>query len=285
MAIKYEDTKMKKIVLTLTILIFLASAYTVALADAVPGALLYLDASDNPSHPKAWKNLGEAGGELLAADQAPKLEEEDIRIPALGINQQNVVYYTARKSKETFGGPVARNPQLFVEDWTLEFLCKRNGGLFVEEHHFAGFQNSPREGKQGLRLWLLKGDGSLDVSIHAKGVKTQQALKVRLEQDVWTWVTIVATDKKSIVAYQDGKEVAKGGGVDFDNRLPLNDISIGANSYAERHRTFNGSFSIIRVYDKALTPDQVLSNAKGVFLAVDPKDKLSTTWAKLKSSF
>ena len=274
---------MKKVVLTLTSLFFLAGACSVSLADAVPGALLYLDASDNPSHPKAWKNLGEAGGELLAADQAPKLEEGNIRIQALGINQQNVMYYTARKSKETFGGPVTRNPKLFVEDWTLEFLCKRNGGLYVEEHHFAGFQNSPREGRQGLRLWLLGNGQNLDMSIHAKGSKTGQALKIVLEEDKWTWITIVGTDKKSIIAYQDGKEVARGPGVDFDNRLPLNDISIGANSFDERRRTFNGSFSIVRVYDKALSPTQVLNNAKGVFLAVDPKDKLSTTWAKLKS--
>ena len=274
---------MKKVAFTLAILFFLGSACTLALADAVPGALLYLDASDNPDHPKGWKNLGEAGGSLLPADQAPKLEKGDIRIPALGINQQNVMYYTARKSKETFGGPVARNPKLFVEDWTLEFLCKRNGGLFVEEHHFAGFQNSPREKNQGLRLWLLGNGQNLDMSIHAKGGKTGQALKIVLEEDKWTWITIVGTDKKSIIAYQDGKEVVKGPGVDFDNRLPLNDISIGANSYDERRRTFNGSFSIVRVYDKALTPDQVLSNAKGVFLAVEPGGKLSTTWAKLKS--
>ncbi|MDE0040459.1 MAG: hypothetical protein OXT74_00335 [Candidatus Poribacteria bacterium] len=276
---------MKKVTLTLTTLFCLASACTVALADAVPGALLYLDASDNPDHPKAWKNLGEAGGELLPADQAPKLEEGRIRIPALGINEDRVMYYTARKSKETFGGPVARNPKLFVEDWTLEFLCKRNGGLYVEEHHFAGFQNSPREGRQGLRLWLLGNGQNLDMSIHAKGGKSGQALRIVLEENKWTWITIVGTDKKSIIAYQDGKEVAKGPGVDFDNRLPLNDISIGANSFDERRRTFNGSFSIVRVYDKALTPDQVMSNAKGVFLAVDPKHKLSTTWAKLKNGF
>ena len=276
---------MKIVVLTLTTLFFLASACSVALADAVPGALLYLNASDNPHHPKGWKNLGEAGGTLLPADQAPKLEEGNIRIRALGINQQNVMYYTTRKSKETFGGPVTRNPKLFVEDWTLEFLCKRNGGLFVEEHHFTGFQNSPREGKQGLRLWLLGNGQNLDMSIHAKGGKTGQVLKIVLEEDVWTWITIVGTDKKSIIAYQDGKEVARGPGVDFDSRLPLNDISIGANSFDERRRTFNGSFSIVRVYDKALTPNQVLSNAKGVFLAVDPKDKLSTTWAKLKNGF
>ena len=71
--------------------------------------------------------------------------------------------------------------------------------------------------------------------------------------------------------------------MDFDNRLPLNDISIGANSFDERRRTFNGSFSIVRVYDKVLTPVEVMSNARGVFLAVEPGGKLSTTWAKLKS--
>ena len=31
---------------------------------------LYLDAADNPAHPKAWENLGTEGGELLVAGQA-----------------------------------------------------------------------------------------------------------------------------------------------------------------------------------------------------------------------
>ena len=40
---------------------------TIALADAVPGALLYLDARDNRAHPTAWTNHGTAGGELSGA--------------------------------------------------------------------------------------------------------------------------------------------------------------------------------------------------------------------------
>ena len=51
----------------------------------VPGALLHLDASNNPGHQKSWKNLGLAGGELLAANDAPMLEKGTIKIPALGI--------------------------------------------------------------------------------------------------------------------------------------------------------------------------------------------------------
>ena len=277
---------MKKVALTLTTLFLAANACTVALADAVPGAVMILDASDNPDHPKAWKNLGEAGGSLSAADKAPKLEEGPIKIARLGINERKAMYYTAKASRQTFGGPVNKNPKLFLADYTFEFLCKRNGNLFVEEHHFVGFQNSPREGAQGIRFWLLGGGDELGISIHAKGSKqAPEAIKIRLEQDVWTWVTLVGENKKSIAAYQDGREISKQGGFDWNVKLPINEISIGANSFGERRRTFNGSFSLVRVYDKALTPAQVTQNARGVFLAVEPEDKLSTTWGKLKNGF
>ena len=276
---------MKKVVLTLTTLFLVASACTVALADAVPGAVLLLDASDNSDYPRAWKNLGEAGGSLPAADTAPELEEGPIKIARLGINERKAMYYTAKKSRQTFGGPVHKNPKLFLADWTFEFLCKRNGSLFQEEHHFAGFQNSPAEGAQGIRFWL-QGGQELGISIHAKGAKqAPAAIKIDLEQDVWTWVTLVGTNKKSIVAYQDGRKITNQGGFEWNVKLPINEISIGANSHGERHRTFNGSFSLVRVYDKALTPAQVEQNARGVFLAVDPADKLSTTWGKLKKGF
>ena len=106
----------------------------------VPGAQLHLDASNNPGHQKSWKNIGLAGGELLAADDAPMLEKGTIKIPVLGITQAVTKYYIAKKALQTFGGPVDKNPELAVEDWTLEFLCKRNGGLLQEEHYFAGFQ-------------------------------------------------------------------------------------------------------------------------------------------------
>lgn len=275
---------MRKVVSIFSTIFFLAMACTIALADVVPGAVLYLDASDNPGHKDAWTNLGTAGGELLAADEAPELEEGKIEIPDLGIVQQNAKYYTAKKSLQTFGGPVPDNPELLLEDWTLEFLCKRNGDFFVEEHHFAGFQNSPREGVQGIRLWILDGE-HLDISIHAKGGKQGvQPLNIKLEEGVWTWLAIVGTNNKSIVAYQDGEEVSKQAGFEFKKALPINDISIGANSFSERRRTFNGSFAIVRVYDKALTEAEIGQNIGGTF-AVHPADKLSTTWARVKGGF
>ncbi len=275
---------MRPIVSICTTLFFVSMACSIALANVVADPVLYLDASDNPAHPTAWENLGTEGGELLEADKAPTLEEGTIKIPALGINQENVKYYTTKESLQTFGGPPAKNTPLFFEDWTLEFLCRRNGDFFVEEHHFAGFQNSPREGKQGIRLWIVGGQ-SLDTSIHAKGGKQAvQPLNIKLEEGVWTWLAIVGTSGKSIVAYQDGKEVSEQPGFEFDKTLPINDISIGANSYDERRRTFNGSFAIVRAYDKALTEAEINQNISGTF-AVDPADKLSTTWAKVKRGY
>lgn len=267
-----------------TALFFLSIVCTIAFADVVEDPVLYLNAADNPAHPKAWENLGTEGGELLAADNPPELEEGTIKIAALGINEQNVKYYTTKESLQTFGGPPAKNTPLFFQDWTLEFLCRRNGDFFVEEHHFAGFQNSPREGKQGIRLWIVGGQ-NLDMSIHAKGGKQGvQTLNLKLEEGVWTWIAVVGTSGKSIVAYQDGKKVSEQAGFEFDKKLPINDISIGANSFDERRRTFNGSFAIVRAYDKALSEAEINQNIGGTF-AVDPADKLSTTWAKVKRGY
>ena len=166
----------------------------------------------------------------------------------------------------------------------MEFLCRRNGDFFVEEHHFAGFQNSPREGQQGIRLWIVGGQ-NLDISIHAKGGKQGvQPLNLKLEEGVWTWIAVVGTSGKSIIAYQDGKKVSEQAGFEFDKKLPIDDISIGANSFDERRRTFNGSFAIVRAYDKALTEAEINQNISGAF-AVDPADKLSTIWAAVKHSY
>ena len=275
---------MKTVISICTTIFFLSMACSVAFAQVIPDPVLYLNAADNPAHPDAWENLGTEGGELPAADKAPELEEGTIEIPALGINQPNVKYYTTKDSHQTFGGPPAKNPELFFEDWTLEFLCRRNGDFFLEEHHFAGFQNSPREGKQGIRLWIVGGQ-NLDASIHAKGGKQGvQPLNLKLNEGEWTWIAVVGTSGKSIVAYQDGKEVSKQAGFEFDKKLPINDISIGANSFDERRRTFNGSIAFVRAYDKALSEAEINQNIDGTF-DVDPADKVSTTWARVKRGY
>ena len=241
--------------------------------DTIPGAVLRFDASNNPGAIRHWINLGTAGGRLEAADIPPRLEVGEIQIPSIGFSGKRN-YYTATTRRQTFGGPVATNPKLYLADWTLEFLCKRNGNQFDREHHFAGFQNSPREGLQGIRLGLLIDGQELGMSIHAEGLKQpERALNIFLEENVWTWVTIVSLNGESIIAYQDGAEVSRHPGVHFDAILPIDDISIGANSYDERHRNFNGSFAIVRVYDRALRPEEVLQNIGATVIPItNPAD-------------
>ena len=241
--------------------------------NAVPGAALLLDASHNPGTIRRWVNLGAAGKRLLAADIPPRLEVGEIQIPSIGFSGRRK-YFTAATSGQTFGGPVDTNPKLYLGDWTLEFLCKRNGNLFAQEHQFAGFQNSPREGLQGIRLWLPHDGQELSMSIHAEGFKQpERALNIFLEENVWTWVTIASLNGRSITTYQDGVEVSRHPGVHFDSSLPIDDISIGANSYDERDRNFNGSFSIVRVYDRALSQDEVLQNIGATVIPItNPAD-------------
>ena len=89
---------MKTFISICTTLLFLLMACHATFADVVEDPVLYLDASDNPAHPKAWENLGTEGGELLAADKPMELEEGEIKIPALGIVQPDVKYYTTKES-------------------------------------------------------------------------------------------------------------------------------------------------------------------------------------------
>ena len=151
---------MRKVVLTVVMMLFVGSVCTIEVAAVVRGAVLYLDAADNPAYPKAWKNLGEVGGELSSANNPPEEEKGPIKIPELGINLTNWPYYTFEKSGQAFGDQ-GDDVVLPLEDWTIEFLLRRNGDKLGEEHHLAGFQNIPAEQQQGIRLNFWGGAGFL----------------------------------------------------------------------------------------------------------------------------
>ena len=53
---------MRKVISILGAAFILTTLYTAVHADIVPGAVLYLDARDNPTHPDAWTNLAGDGG-------------------------------------------------------------------------------------------------------------------------------------------------------------------------------------------------------------------------------
>ena len=273
---------MRRVMLILGAAFFLGTLCTAALADIVPGAVLYLDARDNPTHPESWTNLAGAGGAIPPMVLQPALEEGPIKIPDIGINERKAKYYTARKSAEMYGTK-AFNPPLGLEDWTIELLVRRNGNLFREEHQLAGINTLP-EGFQGFRLGL-DGAGKLGIGIYHGGQDMSVASNVLLEEGVWNWLVLTGDDKKEILVYQNGREVSKQAGVDFRKDALLRVITIGSFSPGEKNRNFNGSIALFRVYDKALTENELMQNINAWSgLAVEPDSKLAITWGALKAS-
>ena len=75
-------------------------------------------------------------------------------------------------------------------------------------------------------------------------------------------------------------------GVDFDANVPLRAITIGSSSPGEGSRNFNGSFFLVRIYDKALTKDEIMQNINfRSGLAIEPDSKLTTTWGAVKTTY
>ena len=272
---------MKKVVSIFSVLFFLAMFSTIALgADPV----LYLDASNNPAHPEAWTNLGTAGGELSGKGKPPVLEQGDIEIPSIGLALSGAKFYTHKKPGQCFGDS-EDGMELFLVDWTVEFLCRRNGGKLGGEHQVLGLQTLPPEGQQGIRLRIGGDPAGIEIWIHSEGAKIMDlsSLETPLEEGTWSWITIVGTNEESIVTYQDGVKNNERGGFLFEPAVPLATVVIGANSFWERGRTFNGSFAFVRVYDVALSEAEVLASILGT--AVEPDSKLITTWGTVKTEY
>ena len=156
---------MRKVISILGAAFILTTLYTAVHADIVSGAVLYFDARDNPTHPDAWTNLADAGGSIPPMVLAPALEEGPIKIPDIGINERKTKYYTSRQSAEMYGTK-AWNPPLGIDDWTIEFLVRRNGDLFREEHQLLGINTLP-EGRQDSGWAFEAGTHSVSASIKA----------------------------------------------------------------------------------------------------------------------
>ena len=264
---------MRKVISILSTVFFLAIACATAMGQViVPGAVLYLDAANN-AHPDAWTNLGTAGGELSGNGEPPQREKGSIDIPALNIVMPNMNYYTAVKSFQTFGGKPSTNPELLLEAYTLELLLRRNGDLFFDEHGVFGFITLRATHHLTGRI---QGESDLEIR-HPAG---DGLYGVKLELGVWTWIGITG-DKRSFIVYQDGEEVSKGEASVFDKNESVRSICIGAGSRQSRDRNFNGSIAMVRVYDKALSAEEIMGNIIAS-AAVDPASKLATAWGKVK---
>ena len=275
--------------------LLLASIVSTAFAQSVPGAVLYFNPAetDQGRNDKVWRNAGEAGGELEHTGKLPRLEEGTIVIKDIGF-KETTKWYTAEESGSTFSNaaPGNKTPIVNLEDFTMGLLVRINGGLLAEEHHLVGLQASPRETVQNVRIWLDDGGAGnfKNVSIAQGAIGAREDLghgKTRLSVGFgeWHWAHFVFKSGDEVTTYIDGEERAQfGTGVKWNKKHDMSLHAIFSHSQAEARRTCNCSIAIYRVYDRALNADEIDKNVRGTF-SVEPTDKLTTTWGKVKRGF
>ena len=125
------------------------------------------------------------------------------------------------------------------------------------------------------------------INVDMKGLKSDRnTFKEVLDIEVNEWHRIAFVyneTAKTLEGYLDGKRIKKltTKGLDYDHGQDMNFHSLFVSHVPEHGRSLNGSISLVRVYDKALTADQILQNFEGRAVA-SPRDKLATTWGNVK---
>jgi hypothetical protein len=264
------------VVAILSMMLTFVMVFPLAFAQ-VPGAQIDLNAGKD-ANKNAWKNLGTAGGEFPAGPNgAPEYKPAGGNEPAQYIGAQGKI----------FGAdpPTGTTPTIHLENWTVEFHLKRNGPAFADEHQIAGFRSfDPRHGQRIDIHFSERDTGVIDINI--KGLNTEpvthkEALDMGVEE--WRRIAFVYDEAaNTLQTYLDGKPVKRfTTKQDFDPKVDMNFHSLFDSHVPEHSRSFNGSMSIVRVYDKALTAAQILQNFEG--RAIETAGKFTTTWARVKS--
>ena len=239
----------KKLLATCSILTLMFGMSSIA--QDVPAPVLYFDASDNPAHPNAWTNLGSAGGEVERVGNV-RLE------PARG---DEPARYTTTGRSTVFNSEDG-DPTVHLEDWTIEMYCKNNGPKFGDEEQLFAISAIPMQLVQAIRAWIdsdwiVVGNGRTGLIIKGKdtGQETVPSNTSNMEigQKEWHWIVMVYNDgDRTFEGYLDGELVdEKKTNQKFDPKLDMPIVRIFAGDGIGRN--FNGSVSIFRVYDEALS--------------------------------
>lgn len=245
----------------------------------IPGALIELDATRGAGEHE-WKNFGAAGGEFPAGPNgAPNLDPAQGQQPACYTGDAGKIFGTDPPSQNT--------PTMHLESWTIEMHLKRNGPAFADEHQIAGFRSfEPRHGQRIDIHFSGQDTGAIDINI--KGLNTdpvthKETLDIGSEE--WHRIAFVYNEAaNALQSYLDGKPIKRlTTKQDFDSTVEMNFHSLFDSHVPEHGRSFNGSMSLVRVYDKALTDGQIVQNFEG--RAIKLVDKLATTLGRLKSRY
>ena len=105
----------------------------------------------------------------------------------------------------------------------------------------------------------------------------------KIPQDEWALVAItIEPDKATAYVYTDSGGLKKGvNEIKHIEQTVADNLKFGWDECCGPQRHFKGLIDEVMIFDRALDEDEILSLAlKG--LAVEPAEKLATTWGKLK---
>ena len=278
----------------LSALLILALASPVAVAELV----LHFDANTQEKGDDSWMD-SVSGGAVPMADDKPAVEEGMIDVAGQAFNSK---YYTASKSRQSFvntdNEPTDDIPTVFLENYTMGLLVRINGGLLEQEHQMLGIQSDAPEANQTSRIWVSNGDDenpagnitNVNVMQPAIGLREDYGLAdhgLSLGVGTWRFVHIAFESGIAIDFYIDGENTGSlPSGVTWDPDRPMNIHALFCHSFGEQQRTFNGSIAYYKVWDEYLTQDQIqadMGGGAGGGTAVDPADKVTTTWGNVKT--
>ncbi len=281
----------KKVTVILSVGLALTLSGSIALG-FVPEAQLWFDANDNPAHPDGWTNLGTAGGRLIGSKKG---------VPVLEPNAgpDGGAAYTAKEESQFFGRNAQGllepkiTPAPRIEDWTIEVWLKRNGPAFDNsEHQFLAIMDSPPRARQGI-LFLFAQPNNGKIWLRLIGRETgnnPDTVFPPVDIGLREWHHIAFTydnDKRQLQSYLDGQ--LAGRPVKLDTKFsPESEMkNNGLFTIEFGKRVLNGSISLVRMYDRPLSHEDILENFESPRTpqAVGPAGKLSTTWSNVKSQY
>ncbi len=269
--------------------------------DVKEGALIDLNAADTAK--LSWRNLGAAGGVFPLNLDAGRIGGHVFPPPPKfnAAEGKNPAHFTASAPESSFGGKRGTAPEIKLENWTVEVWLRRNGEAFkgAEENGilFFGFVEGgdpdleaaeANKEWQYIRMLVDKGaKGQIIAEIKPKGKK---AVTLKTDEGIRTgdWHQVVLThDGKTVQSYIDGKADQARKVEKFNKGTAMGQNFVLVAQPGDQNfvnSTFNGSITIVRVYDEDLGAGGVRNNFIAS-LAVEPADKLTTTWGRVKRGY
>jgi hypothetical protein len=239
---------------------------TWANANVTPGAIVDLDALNNPLAPQnKWSNNGTAGGFLLPTPANGSVTGQ----PVLESDLTNTYYRSGDGATWGTSPAAANNPSIQLENFTFEVWLQRTTVSTGSEHHLLGLSNAA--GSQYVQLvWREGGDSDGQLNVFIKGQTTTRNKffdigggPATFNNNAWYQLAVTYDDtSKALNLYQDTNLVGSVTSTqDMDPTQFMKELVLFKTNPAESNdRRFTGDISRFRLYNNVLSPSQLADN-------------------------